>query len=39
MKPESSSDKSMALVTTVALEQDANGDDVTITVALGQGQK
>jgi hypothetical protein len=37
-KPETSSDKSMARVTSVALAQDANGEDVTITVALGQGQ-
>lgn len=38
MKPESSSDKSMARVTTVAVAQNAGGNDVTITVALGQGQ-
>jgi hypothetical protein len=37
-KPETSSDKSMARVTSVALAQDANGKDVTITVSMGQGQ-
>jgi hypothetical protein len=37
-KPETSSDKSMARITSVALAQDANGKDVTVTVSMGQGQ-
>jgi hypothetical protein len=38
MKPMTSADKSMARVTSVALAQDANTKDVTITVSIGQGQ-
>jgi hypothetical protein len=38
MKPETSNNQSMERITSVALAQNAGGQDITITVSIGQGQ-